>query len=252
MFARFAGSVEDKGDHVLVKTPSNPGFHWGNFIIFDRAPRAGDLNKWKALFDREFPYASPHHYTFTWDTEDNQPGEAQEFINDGFELDSAVVLTAGALNPPPHPNSTIKIRKITTDEEWEQAHRLQIATSDPKYFNEYYEDFKRAQMLQYRKMSEAGLGYWFGAYSGVELVGDLGIFCENSIGRYQNVGTHPDFRGQGICGTLVYQAGLQATHEFDLHTLVMEADPEYHAARIYESVGFKRTEVNHALSWWRR
>lgn len=31
----------------------------------------------------------------------------------------------------------------------------------------------------------------------------------------------------------------------------MEADPEYHAARIYESVGFKRGEINYSLSWWK-
>jgi hypothetical protein len=31
----------------------------------------------------------------------------------------------------------------------------------------------------------------------------------------------------------------------------MEADADYHAARIYESVGFKRHEINYALSWWK-
>jgi len=30
----------------------------------------------------------------------------------------------------------------------------------------------------------------------------------------------------------------------------MEADPDYHAARIYESVGFKRCEMTYQLSWW--
>lgn len=101
-------------------------------------------------------------------------------------------------------------------------------------------------------MSEAGLGNWFGAFIGEQLVGDLGIFHENGIGRYQNVGTHPNFRKQGICGTLVYQSGLIALRDYKIQYLVMEADPDYHAARIYESVGFKRNEENYALSWWKR
>ena len=58
MFARFAGMVVDKGSYTLIQTPSNPGYYWGNFIIFDRAPSKGDLLKWKQLFDKEFGYLS--------------------------------------------------------------------------------------------------------------------------------------------------------------------------------------------------
>ena len=83
-------------------------------------------------------------------------------------------------------------------------------------------------------------------------MGDLGIFFEGPVGRYQMVGTHPDFRKQGICGTLVYEAGLMAFEEFALDHLVMEADPDYHAARIYESVGFNKAEINYSLSWWKK
>lgn len=100
-------------------------------------------------------------------------------------------------------------------------------------------------MTSYRKMSEAGMGSWFGVFIDGKLVGDLGIFYEGNVGRYQNVGTHPDHRRQGIYGTLVYQTGLLAFEEFGVEHLVMEADIDYHAARIYESVGFKRNEVSH-------
>lgn len=48
IFARFSGTVEDKGFYTLVKTPSNPGYHWGNYIIFDRPPQGGDLKTGKS------------------------------------------------------------------------------------------------------------------------------------------------------------------------------------------------------------
>ena len=90
LFARFSGSVIDKGPYVLVKTPNNPGYHWGNYIIFDRAPRVGDCEEWTQLFDREFDYyKEPHHYVFAWE---NGEGEAEEFLAAGFEADGAVVL----------------------------------------------------------------------------------------------------------------------------------------------------------------
>lgn len=253
MFSRFSGSVTDKGSYTLVQTPSNPGYHWGNYIIFDRPPQKGDLKSWTQLFDSEFPYyKEPHHYVFAWEPTPQSDGDYEEFLSAGFETDSAVVLTTDKLNPPPHLNQDVEVKKITSNEQWNDVVELQNLCADPKYMNDYYHEFKQRQMDQYRKMSEAGKGFWFGAYLEEKLVGDLGIFCEGKIGRYQSVGTHPDHRRQGICGTLVYQTGWSALKEFGVSNLVMEADPEYHAARIYESVGFQRNEVNHSLSWWKR
>jgi GNAT superfamily N-acetyltransferase len=252
IFAKFSGSVTDKGSYTLIQTPSNPGYHWGNYIVFDHAPIKGSLKEWITIFDKEFGfYSEPHHYVFTWDTGGDDRGEPQDFLDANFELDSAIVLTASKLNSAPQTNHLIQVRKISSDQNWNDVIKLQTLCADPKFMNDDYEQFKRRQMTSYRQMSEAGMGSWFGAFIDDRLVGDLGIFYEGTVGRYQNVGTHPDHRGQGICGTLVYQTGLLVLKEFALDHLVMEADIDYHAARIYESVGFKRTEVNHALSWWK-
>lgn len=253
IFARFAGDVIDKGDYTLVQTKNNPGYHWGNFIIFSQAPKENSLHQWKSLFDREFNYyKEPHHYVFTWDTEKDESGKYDDFIEDGFEFDRAVVLTSSKLNPPKFFNQDIIIKRIETEIEWNSVLELQVLCADEKYVNEYYLDFKKAQMRNYQKMVKAEMGHWYGAFLDNKLVGDLGIFHNGEIARYQNVGTHPDFRKKGICGSLVYQAGLIAQKDYKINSLVMEADPEYHAARIYESVGFKPTETNYSLSWWKR
>lgn len=250
MFSRYSGSVTDRGSYTLVQTPTNPGYHWGNYIIFDRPPQKGDLKEWTELFNKAFPYyEEPHHYTFAWESDDS--ADSQEFLEANFEPNSALVLTTEKVKPPPFVNNKIQVRKIKTDAEWESVIELQTLCADPKFFNDYYKEFKRRQMAEYRKMSQEDKGFWFGAFIDGKLVGDLGIFYENDIARYQNVGTHPDYRRKGICGSLVYQTGLIALEEFSVQHLVMEADPEYHAARIYESVGFRRTETNHSLSWWK-
>ena len=252
IFAKFSGSVTDRGSYTLIQTPSNPGYHWGNYIVFDQPPQRGSLKLWKGIFDKEFGYyTDPHHYVFTWDTGMEDRGDCQEFLDAGFELDSATVLTAQKLRPPPHLNGNVIVRKISTDQEWSEVIRLQTLCADPKFLNDYYEQFKQRQMSAYRKMSEAGRGAWFGAFLDGQLVGNLGIFYEGKVGRYQNVGSHPDHRRTGICGTLVYLTGESAFKDFGVTDLVMEADVDYHAARIYESVGFKRREINYALSWWK-
>ena len=251
IFSRFSGSVEDRGSYTLIKTPNNTEYHWGNFIIFDSPPRKGDLEKWRSLFDREFEYyQEPHHYVFAWDLHGDPNSDVSEFLAAEFELDSTAVLTTSRLNPPLHFNKNLQVRKILTNSDWDQVVQLQTLCADPKYVNDYYFEFKKQQMSQYRKMSEAGLGFWFGAFLEGALVGDLGLFHENSVGRYQSIETHPGYRRQGVCGTLAYLAGQMLIKEAQLKLLVIEADPEYHAARIYESIGFQGGEINYSLSWW--
>jgi predicted GNAT family acetyltransferase len=96
-------------------------------------------------------------------------------------------------------------------------------------------------------MTQAGLGNWWGAFLDGKMVSSLGLFLEHGVGRFQNVETHPNFQRQGLCGTLVHTAAKHAFETLNARVLVMCADPEYHAARIYESVGFKPNETQIAL-----
>jgi len=67
------------------------------------------------------------------------------------------------------------------------------------------------------------------------------------LARYQSVETHPDLRGRGLAGTLVHRVASYAFDERGARTLVMVADPEYLAVRVYRSVGFDDTEVQSQL-----
>ena len=60
---RLDGSVvEDRGTHLVVRTPANPTFHWGNFLLLPRPPEPGRAEHWVETFEREFPDAL--HRTF--------------------------------------------------------------------------------------------------------------------------------------------------------------------------------------------
>lgn len=248
IFARMAGEVVDRGEYVAIKTPSNPGFLWGNYLIFNSAPQKGDWKRWCDIYRNEFTYYDNiRHMIFTWDSAEN--GHPEEFLSAGFHLDRAKVLTASEVSAPPKLNQEIVVRPLQSDSDWKEATLLQVACRGLSFDENEYLEFKSQQMSMYRKMSANRMGHWFGAFLGSRLVGDLGIFFEGTIGRFQNVETHPNFRRQGICGTLVFQAANYAFSSLPVKTLVMEADADYHAARIYESVGFSPTEENFSLSW---
>ena len=44
---RLAGSsIEDRGDHLVVRTSANPTFWWGNFLLLEGTPRADEVAGW--------------------------------------------------------------------------------------------------------------------------------------------------------------------------------------------------------------
>jgi predicted GNAT family acetyltransferase len=74
-------------------------------------------------------------------------------------------------------------------------------------------------------------------------VAQLGLFrAGGGLARYQNVVTHPAARGQGLAGTLAAWAARYGEAELGAATLVIVADPEHVAARVYASIGFTPAE----------
>jgi len=253
IFPGFDGDIIDRGDYLVILTPDNPTFHWGNFILFKNPPKNSDFLLWKNIFNREIAsILKANHMAFGWDTSDGETGEVELFTDDGFDFFKSIVLSTDDVNLPKKHNTEIVIRPISEDWEWQQAQSNQIACREQGHDIASYTQFKSDQMRRYRKMTKAGIGQWFGAFLENHLVADLGVFAINNTARFQNVCTHPDFRRQGICGTLVYESSRYAFEKMDVKTLVMVADEDYHAARIYESVGFKPRERQVGLSWWKK
>ncbi len=249
IFTSFDGKVEDRGSYLVVKTPTNPNFFWGNLLIFERPPLHGEYEEWVGLFKREFSDPRIYHMTFAWDSSDAAI-EADEFIEKDFELETNAILSATALRKPPKFNEQLEVRPLQNENEWREMIGLQTSTAHDYLPREEWDKFYTSQSFRYQKMIRAGWGHWYGGFLGDKLVAGLGIFHHAGIGRYQIVCTHPEYQRRGICGTLVYQSGLHAVGQFHLNTLVMRADPNYHAVQIYESVGFERQQLERGIYWW--
>lgn len=248
LVSRFRSIIEDRGPYLVIKTPHNPSFHWGNYLLFPEPPQSHDRNRWPDLFRREFPDAQTvRHIAFTWDAPET--GSAAEFLSDGYRLETTVALSTHQPVLPKRANSDVTIRTFTSDEEFAAALEIQVECREPVFSEPSYREFCQRQMDLYRQMIAQGYGQWFGAFLGDQLVGDLGVFHADGVARYQSVSTHPDHRCQGICGRLVYAAGQHALQQFpNVHTLVMVAEANHQAARVYQSAGFHPRETTHALS----
>jgi len=251
IFPGFDGTILDRGDYLVVRTPSNPTFYWGNFLLFREPPRRGDPERWPEFFRDEI--GSPpqvRHQTFGWDSPEADLGEADALVAQGFHLLKESVMTASSLHPPPHRAAPIDVHPLHTDGEWREALENQIRCRNPEHDEPDFRIFMEAQMVRYRRMAEAGLGAWLGAFVDGRLIADLGLYRNGDVGRYQAVGTHPDHRRRGYAGSLVYEAGLWGLRDLGLRSLVIVADAGSAAERLYRSIGFGFAEYQVGLERW--
>ena len=53
---RWAGAeIEDHGSRLVVRTPSNPSYYWGNFYLLDQPPAPDAVDGLIAAYDADFP-----------------------------------------------------------------------------------------------------------------------------------------------------------------------------------------------------
>jgi ribosomal protein S18 acetylase RimI-like enzyme len=243
ILALEGSQVSDRGDHFVIRTPGNPDYWWGNFLLL-RDLKPGSGGYWLARFAAEFPDAL--HIALGLDQTDAGTIDRAELA--GMTQDRNAVMTARSVHAPPHPNSEAVFRALSGDADWRQSFELAAAVHAGEPGGDAM--FLTARLAAKRALTEAGHGAWYGAFLDGRLVSQLGLVVGKSgLARYQDVETHPSARRRGLAGTLVWHAsatglGGQPT------TLVMVADPEDVAIRIYRSVGFTVTE--HQIGFVRR
>jgi len=232
--------VEDRGTHLVVRTPTNPAFYWGNFFLLAEPPAADEVSDLLAAYDREFPESE--HRAFGVDGIEDRSAELAPLVAAGLSLDMGAVMTATAVHEPPRPHQEAELRILESDDDWAQKVELSAAVN-PDYPRDSYLTFASRKAATERALAEAGHGCWWGAFLGGRMVSGLGLFrAGDGLARFQSVETHPDARGRGLAGTLVHRAGQYGFDDLGAKTLVMVADPDYLAIRIYRSVGFTETE----------
>ncbi len=116
MFLRWSGEVEKLPGYTRIRTPSNPSFHWGNFLFFDTSPVPGDEIRWRSAFTQEFPGAN--YEAIGWESGAPEKDDLSAFEALGLEREVCSVMTGRSVNPPQHPNTEVIIRPLETDSDW--------------------------------------------------------------------------------------------------------------------------------------
>lgn len=235
--------VEDRGTHLVVRTPANPTYFWGNFLLLAEPPALGGEREVVGAFRTEFPTAE--HVSIGIDTAELTQDSRAAFEAAGLSVDVAAVMTASDLTAPREVDA--EVRPLASEEDWESrarlSHALYTGTDADASLT-----FARRRNDQEKALVAAGRGERFGVLVDGEVVSTAAVFrTEEGVARFQSVETHPEHRRRGLAGAAVHAAGRHALDHLAVRTLVIVADTEEDAIRVYRRLGFAETERQLAM-----
>jgi GNAT superfamily N-acetyltransferase len=232
-------NIESHGDHLVVRTPGNPGYHWGNFLFVTDPESVNQASRWVETFHSTFPDAAHLAIGLA-----GMPDDVDAWTQQGAELEQEEVLTTRtlpALAPLPDGYS---VRPLHGDD-WDQLTAREVA--DNKRTGDYDLDdharFAAARTATQRAICERGEAAFFGAFSGETLVASLGIVRCGDVARYQSVGTDEEHRRRGLASHLLGVAARWAADR-GCDQWVILTDVGNPAGRVYRRLGFEPTTGN--------
>jgi ribosomal protein S18 acetylase RimI-like enzyme len=236
-----SGQVTAYEHGLAVRTPLAPDYFFGNLLILSQRPAENDLARLEGDFARliDTPPTIAHR-TFMWPESDTETDAVDlgAFAAHGYDTTVCRVLQVRpeALHVPVVAPA-LTVRPFAVQRDWDDWHRMHLANM-PDPADGASQRYLAYQQANFRRLIDQGHGDWWGAFDGDEQVGNLGLFIFDGVARFQTVITAPAHRNRKVCRTLLrtvveHYAGRAAQ-------FVIVADETYHAAALYESIGFRR------------
>lgn len=225
--------VEDHGDHLVVRSPINPDFHWGNCLFVTDEEAVDDAPRWISAFAAAFPEATWVAIGLT-----RMPDDRDAWAAAGLDLELDDVLTTRALPRQTPLPERYAVRRLS-GQDWEQQVARSVQENDRTGDDDpvMHERFARARTQTQRALSEQDLAAFFGAFADGVLVADLGIVRCGTTARFQSVGTDEEHRRRGLASHLLGVAARWAADRgCDQWVIVTETTNP--AGRVYRSLGF--------------
>ena len=226
--------------YVAQSTPSEPDFWMGNQLILSDLHRS--VSDVFALFEQHFPNAT--HRSVVWDMPNAVKADIAATNDTDCTIEGFEAMTLhGVLADATLPEGLV-IRPVVSEADWASAEGLMAEIGaeegrDPVTHGPYLKRRIAGRRAQIAK----GLGQWFAAFYGDEVVAQMGMFHDQQVARYQSVETKATHRRCGICSALLRHAALWALGRAPDATVVIVAEDGSDAGRLYKKMGFAHAET---------
>lgn len=237
---RLHGHVEVVNGVTVLRVPDNPNYRWGNCLHLSAAPTLDELHDLVELARDIFgDQPEIRHVLLRWDGERIEADFAAAAKDRKMGVDSGRVMHAVDLVDVSAQG--VSIRPLDLARQWEDIIALNIACDpeEPDGLADYMA-FKQGLRRAWQAWAATGDAIWWGAFIDDTLVGQAGmVCCPGRRGRFQSVETHPDYRGRGVCSSLVSTMGRHAVAVLGCETLWMGVNPDGLAQHLYAKLGFE-------------
>ncbi|MBL9019000.1 MAG: GNAT family N-acetyltransferase [Myxococcales bacterium] len=232
--AATRGLITDRGGYLVVATPDDPDYYFGNMLVLPAPPQVGEVAYWSRKFAEELRDPAIRHVTLRWDGITGDTGATDELLAAGFKVETNAVLSARLLTAPhvPFEIRALAAREVPATAELEYA--------DAERHDEAYRQFLLRRATWQQSLVASGKAAWFGAFDAGELVGALGLVALGNRARFQDVQTRATHRKLGIAAALLAAAAREVLPV--IQELVIVAEAGGPAMRVYERVGFRPIE----------
>ena len=243
---RFDGELLERSDCLVVRTPCNPTYYWGNCLMLKRLPGDDELGHWCERFDEEIARRQPASRHVAIGIDDDFRGERRlAWEAAGFQLISNVMLRlreGEPLAPARTPRGAVQLRPLDMARESDAL--IEVKMTDAGGFEPAsYRAYLRDQHRRYCAMQAAGQLLWFGLWCDGTLSATCGLMRErpeaDADGRFQRFLTHSALRRRGLASAMVHGVALYALKLWRCCMVYMAADPDDVAVGIYRSLGFR-------------
>jgi ribosomal protein S18 acetylase RimI-like enzyme len=251
---QFDAQVLERSDCIVVRTPANPSYYWGNCLVLPRAPLDTELAYWRGRFDEEITQHQPacQHVAMGVDQAD-EGQDLPAWRADGFEIHRTRLLglRAGELRVADKPpQGRVVVRAIAFPGEVNTIIDLECLDDMPFELSGYRR-YRQAQFERHARMHAAGQLQWFGLWCDGTLAACCGLMraaaLPGALARFQHVFTHPQWRRRGLCTALVTAASQYAQQQWQAEQVLLMADPSEVAIHLYKSLGYSEVESHWSL-----
>lgn len=233
ILALSGSEIETFDDHLVVRTPTNPEYHWGNCLLVLDPSSVNESDKWVTKCKSVFPNNGWIAIGLT-----QMPTNAAGWEKQGVELEQLDVLTTSSLpkaQPLPDRYTSTHFEK----QDWETLTRREISDllAEGGYEPAATEAFAIESNASRQRLCAEEKAAWFGAFFEGELVASLGVVKCGTTARYQSVETDEAHRRKGLASHLL---GLAASwsQERGCDSWVIVTEETNAAGRVYRRAGF--------------
>ena len=233
--AATRGTVLDRDDYLVVRTPDDPTYYFGNLLVLPAAPQIGEVAYWTRKFTAELgDDPAIRHVALRWDGTRGDAGAVEELAAAGFHLERTETMLARSVAAVPAPDG-IELRELAPTELTATA-ELEYASGDRH--DESFRRFLHRRARWKQQLAASGRARFYGAFDRGELVGSLGLVPLGARARYQDVQTATTHRRRQIASSLIHLAAGGAPGA----ELVIVAELDGIAAQVYRRAGFVTVE----------